>query len=188
MAQNKYLPRTTLPHITEWLKGLNCVLLECTRAFLHPSTLPKFLWGEAVKHAIWLKNRTVTRTLPNSKTPNKMLYSKKPNVAGLREWGTKVWVHDASGTKLDGRSRIGWWIGFKEVSNAHRILWPDNRSVTAEQNIKFDNNDLLNPMLCHPRGRKKKLTARALRTRPIPPQIQLNITHLSKKLLNCLPN
>ena len=72
-----------------------------------------------------------------------MLYSKKPNLAGLREWGTKVWVHDASGTKLDGRSRIGRWIGFEEASNAHQILWLDNCSVTVEQNIKFDNNDLL---------------------------------------------
>jgi hypothetical protein len=41
-------------------KQLNRVLLEGTRAFLHSSTLPKFLWGEAVKHAVWLKNRTAT--------------------------------------------------------------------------------------------------------------------------------
>ena len=111
---------------------LNRVLLECTQAFLHSSALPKFLWGEAVKHAVWLKNRTATHALPNGKTPYKMLYGKKPNLAGLREWGTKVWVHDDSGTKLDGRSRIGRWIGFEEVSNAHRIFWPDNRSVTVE--------------------------------------------------------
>ena len=43
-----------------------------------------------------------THTLLNGKTPYEMLYGKKPNLAGLREWGTKVWVHDASGTKLDG--------------------------------------------------------------------------------------
>ena len=39
---------------------LNRVLLEHTRAFLHSSALPKFLGGEAVKHAVWLKNRTVS--------------------------------------------------------------------------------------------------------------------------------
>jgi hypothetical protein len=113
----------------EWLKGLTAY---CTWAFLHSSVLPKFLWGEAVKHAIWLKNRMATCALPNGKTPYKMLYGKKPNLAGLREWGTKVWVHNASGTKLDGRSRIGQWIGFEEVSNAHRIFWLDNHSVTVE--------------------------------------------------------
>ena len=86
---------------------LNHVLLERMWGFPHSSALPKFLWEEAVKHTVWLKNRTATCTLLNGKTPYKMLYGKKPNLAGLREWGTKVWVHDASGIKLDGRSRIG---------------------------------------------------------------------------------
>ena len=111
---------------------LNCVLLEHTQAFFHSSVLPKLLWGEVVKHTIWLKNRTATCTLPNGKTPYEMLYSKKPNLAGLREWGIKVWVHDASSMKLDSRSRIGQWFGFEEVSKAHQIFWPDNCSVTVE--------------------------------------------------------
>ena len=132
---------------------LNCVLLECTQAFLHSSTLPKFLWGETVKYTIWLKNKTATCTLPNSKTPY-VLFGKKPNLAGLREWGTKVWVHDASGMKLDSRSRIGQWIGFKKVSNTHQIFWPDNHSVTLEWNIKFDNNDLLIPRTLPPKRKK----------------------------------
>ena len=55
---------------------LNCVLLECTHVFLHSSALPKFLWGEAVKHTIWLKNRMVTCALLNGKTPYEMLYGK----------------------------------------------------------------------------------------------------------------
>jgi hypothetical protein len=99
----------------------------------------------------------VTCALLNSKAPYKMLYGKKPNLAGLREWGTKVWVHNASGTKLDGRSRIGQWIGFEEASNAHRIFWPDNRSVTVEQNIKFDNNNLLIPSTLLPKGEKEEI-------------------------------
>ena len=86
---------------------LNHELLEHTRAFLHSSTLPKNFWGEAVKHTIWLQNRMATHALLNGKTPYEMLYNKKPNLARLIEWGTKVWAHDASGTKLDGRSRIG---------------------------------------------------------------------------------
>ena len=136
---------------------LNCVLLEHTWAFLHSSTLPKFLWGEAVKHAVWLKNRMATHALLNRKTPYKMLYGKKPNLAGLREWGTKAWVHDASGTKLDSRSRIARWISFEEVSNAHQIFWLDNCTVTVEQNIKFDNNDLLIPRALPPKGEKGEI-------------------------------
>src|ERR1700722_10683107 len=118
MVHNKSLLHMTLPHITEWLKGSTVYSWNVLGHFFIQA-LPKFLWGEAVKHAIWLKNRTATRALPNSKTPYEMLYGKKPNLAGLREWGMKVWVHDDSGTKLDGRSRIGRWIGFEEGRNAH---------------------------------------------------------------------
>ena len=98
-----------------------------------------------------------TCALPHSKTPYEMLYGKKPNLAGLREWGMKVCVHDASGMNLDGRSRIGQWIGFGDASNAHQIFWLDNHSVTVEQNIKFDNNDLLIPHTLLPKGGKREI-------------------------------
>ena len=99
--------------------------MEKTRAFLHSSGAPKFLWEEAVNHAVWLKNRSATRALENGKTPYEMLTGEKPNLAGLREWGTKVWVHNKNGSKLDGRSKIGRWVGFEEVSDAHRIYWSE---------------------------------------------------------------
>src|SRR5271168_1028759 len=74
-----------------------------------------------------------------------MLYHKKPNMRKLHEWGNQVWVHTPSGTKLDGRSRIGRWIGYDEISNGHRIYWPDKRSVTVERSIKFANDEVVFP-------------------------------------------
>ena len=88
---------------------LNRTLLERTRALLHSSKLPKNLWGEAINHAVWLKNRTPTHALPDGETPYEVLYKKKPNLNQLREWGCKVWVHTTEGTKLDGHSKIGKW-------------------------------------------------------------------------------
>ena len=43
------------------------------------------------------------------------------------------------------------------ASNAHQIFWPDNRSVTVEQNIKFHNNDLLIPHTLWPKGEKEEI-------------------------------
>jgi hypothetical protein len=37
-------------------KRLNQTLLEKVCAMLHDSGLPCTLWGEAVRHAVWLKN------------------------------------------------------------------------------------------------------------------------------------
>jgi len=53
---------------------LNRTLFEQICAFMHTSGLPKSLWGEALRHATWLKNQTAMHSL-NSKTPFKALYS-----------------------------------------------------------------------------------------------------------------
>ena len=102
-------------------ESLNHQVLECVWAVLHHSSLPKFLWGEAVLHAVWLKNRTSTRAL-KSLTPFEALTGKKLNLSNLPEWGTKVWVHDNTNSKLEGHSKVGRWVGFDaESMHTHRI-------------------------------------------------------------------
>jgi hypothetical protein len=54
-------------------------------------------------------------------TPYEVYFGKKPNIANLHEFGCKVWVHNTTGSKLDGRSEIGRW-----------------RSVWIERSVKFD--------------------------------------------------
>ena len=43
---------------------------------LHASGLPKTLWGKALLHVVWVKNRSATQAL-DDKTPYEMLYGKK---------------------------------------------------------------------------------------------------------------
>jgi hypothetical protein len=69
-----------------------------------------------------------------------MLYNNK---SSMREWGNQVWVHFPSGTNLDGQSKIKRWISYDEISNGHRIYWPDKCSVTVEQSIKFTNDNIV---------------------------------------------
>src|ERR1700742_4070392 len=122
-------------------ESLNRRLLERVRAMLHHSGLPKFLWGEAIIHAVWLKNRTSTRALEN-KTPFEVLTGNRPNLGGVPIWGTRVWVHDGSGSKLDGRAVEARWVGFdKESTNAHRIYWPEKRTIGVERNVSFIEGD-----------------------------------------------
>ena len=65
--------------IAEWL---NRTLLERIRAFTHSSRLPKSLWGEALRHATWLKNWTATRAL-DGKMPFEALYGRLPDLSAL---------------------------------------------------------------------------------------------------------
>jgi hypothetical protein len=118
---------------------LNLTILTKAWAMLHASGLPRNLWGEAIMHAVYLKNRMSTCIL-DGKTPYEMLTCNKPNLANLHKFSTKVWVHDTFGSKLNSHSRIGCWVGFNEVSNSHRIYWPDEMTISIECSVKFDND------------------------------------------------
>ena len=115
--------------------------LEMARAMLHDSGLPKFLWADAVSHTVYIRNHTWTRAIGNT-TPYEVLNGQKPNISGLQPWGCKVRVHNEGETKLDGRSKIGRWLGFDpDTKDGHRIYWPERRSVSIERSVRFNFDD-----------------------------------------------
>jgi hypothetical protein len=75
------------------------------------------------------------------KTPYEVMTGSKPNISNLQIWGQKVWVHNITGTKLDARATEGYWVGIDDESKAHRIYWPEKRSVTVERSVKFIPNE-----------------------------------------------
>jgi len=99
---------------------LNQTLLERTCEMLHASSLPKYLWGECIKHVVWLKNCTFTCTL-NGQMPYEAVLNSKHNLNGLPEWGSQVWVHDASNSKLDMRATTSHWMGYDAESKGSHI-------------------------------------------------------------------
>jgi len=52
--------------------------MDCD-TLLHAAQLPKSLWGEALFHVTWLKNRASTKTLVNA-TPVEALTGAKPDL------------------------------------------------------------------------------------------------------------
>ena len=120
---------------------LNCTLLEKVRAMLHDSGLPKFLWAEATAHKVYLKNRTWTCTIGNT-TPYELLNGHKLNIKNLHPWGCKVHVHNNSEFKLDGRSKVGHWMGYdEETKDSHQIYWPERCTISIERSVKFNLDD-----------------------------------------------
>ncbi|KAJ3474391.1 hypothetical protein NLI96_g12482 [Meripilus lineatus] len=119
---------------------LNRTLVEHMRAMLLPSGLPPSLWGEALMHAVWLKNRTATRALPNT-TPYEQSTGSKPDLSILREFGCKAYVRVEGQSKLESRTRVGHFVGVDSESKAYCIYWPDTRQVSVERNVRFDNSE-----------------------------------------------
>jgi len=153
---------------------LNRTLLEKVRAMLHSVQLPKYLWGEALMHAVWLKNHTSTKALEDS-TPLESLTSIKLDMSGLQEWGRRILVHDSTNSKLDGRAKEGKWVGYDTESRAPHVYWPDKRSVSVERNIKFDQDHVLvtPPHLPVDTG-QCELTSHLEKPTPPPPAADVN--------------
>ena len=42
---------------------------------------------------------------------------------------------------------MGKWIRYNEVSNGHRIYWPNKHSVTVDYSIKFSNDKVILPSI-----------------------------------------
>ena len=114
-------------HDTPQLNGiaecLNHTLMEKVHALLHSSGLPLNLWGEALCHSTWLKNRTSTHAL-GGKMPWQALHSQLLNLCSLKCFSETVWVHDPSSSKLDPHTWEGQWLGFDVESHRHCIYYP----------------------------------------------------------------
>lgn len=65
----------------------NRTLLEMTRSILKHMSLPNYLWGEAVRHATYLINRVVTRSLTPAQTPYEVYRGRKPNLGHICVFG-----------------------------------------------------------------------------------------------------
>jgi hypothetical protein len=114
---------------------LNHVGLEWTRAVLHVSGLPKFLWDEAVYHD--LAEELDFGLAVVSKTPFEAVTEKKLNLAKLPEWGCVVWVHTKKNSKLDVQVTEGHWVGVDEQSKGHWIFQPSKQTVTVKHSVVF---------------------------------------------------
>jgi len=70
----------------------NRTIVEAARAMLCDQGLPKFLWGEAANTAVYIQNRCPHSAL-DSKTPEEVFSSKKPDVSHFRIFGCPVYFH-----------------------------------------------------------------------------------------------
>jgi hypothetical protein len=97
-------------------------LLDAVRALLSASGLPASLWGEALKHMVWIRNRSPAKAL-DGMTPYEVVYGEKPMLKGAREWGSLCWVTRKT-SKICECAEEGRWIGFEDSCKGHRIYWP----------------------------------------------------------------
>jgi len=113
------------------------------------SGLPKFLWKEAIRFSMWIRNRTTTHHL-DGRTPYEVLYGIKPEVGDIHLWGSRVWVRSLTAGKLDPRGREGHFVGYDGESKGCRIYRTDSRTIGIERNLIFEDRPMDNELICLP--------------------------------------
>uniref|UniRef100_A0A2N9E1N9 Retrovirus-related Pol polyprotein from transposon TNT 1-94 n=1 Tax=Fagus sylvatica TaxID=28930 RepID=A0A2N9E1N9_FAGSY len=122
----------------------NRTLLDMVRSMLSSSNLPKSLWAEALKTAVYILNRVPTKAVP--KTPFELWKGWKPSLRHMRVWGcpSEVRIYNPQEKKLDPRTISGYFIGYAERSKGYRFYCPSHSTrIVESRNAKFLENDLI---------------------------------------------
>ena len=121
----------------------NRTILDMARSMLKSKKLPKELWAEAVACAVYLSNRSPTRSVWG-KTPQEAWSGRKPGISHLRVFGSIAHVHvpDEKRTKLDDKSESFIFIGYDANSKGYKLFNPNNKKVVISRDVVFDEEGL----------------------------------------------
>jgi transposase InsO family protein len=117
----------------------NQSVVGTARSMLKAKGLPGVFWGEAVTTAVYLLNRSSSKSI-QGKTPYQLWTGSAPNVQHLRTFGciAHVKVNTPHLHKLDDRSRKMVFVGYEPGSKAYRVYDPTSRRVHISRDVVFD--------------------------------------------------
>ncbi|KAI0996183.1 Retrovirus-related Pol polyprotein from transposon TNT 1-94 [Podosphaera aphanis] len=119
---------------------MNRTLLDLARAMKIEKNLPDTLWGEAVLHAAWIRNRSPSVAL-NNKTPIEIMTQKEPDFKNVIDFGENVFVlEEISQSKIGPRARKVTFVGFEDGPKAIRYYDPITKVIRVSRNFNFTPN------------------------------------------------
>lgn len=132
-----YTPPYT-PQLNGKAERLNRTLIEKTRAMIKGDEENKKLWGEAVRVAAYLHNRSRTKT--NTQTAYEMWNDEKPNLKHLRIFGCMAYAKELGQLrKLDNRSKVVKFVGYTQIG--YRLWDPIKRKIIISREVHFDEKE-----------------------------------------------
>ena len=98
------------------------------------SSLPEFLWGEALKTVAYILNQVPSKSVP--KTPYELWSNKKLILRHFHVWGCKAEVrpYNPQSKKLDPKTISGYFVGYTIGSMAFRFYCPTYSTKVIESN------------------------------------------------------
>jgi hypothetical protein len=120
----------------------NRTLVSLARAMLIDSRLPYKFWGEAVKTACYLRNRTPSG--PGGLTPEEAFTGKRPGIRHIIPWGCLAFhqVPSEKRLKLEPVSVRTAFVGYTESTQQFRLYDPKRGIITSTRPRFIENKRL----------------------------------------------
>ena len=117
---------------------LNRTMAEKARCMLLEAHLDQKFWAEAFATAIYLKNRSSTRSLPSCVTPYEVLEGSTPTVHHLKIFGCLAFklVPSQKRNKLDCKTEKLIFLGYDPTGN-YRLWNPVTEKLVISKDVKF---------------------------------------------------
>src|SRR3984957_14053646 len=123
------ITRQTTPPYTPEHNGVaeraNRTIVECARSMMQGAHLDYSYWGEAVMTAVYLRNRSPSRSVQRM-TPYEAWTGEKPSLSHLKVFGCRAFAHipDEKRTKLEPKAIECVFVGYSLTSKAYRLYDP----------------------------------------------------------------
>lgn len=119
----------------------NRTIVEMAKSLLIHAQLEEFLWAEAVKTAVYLRNRCPTKAL-NGQTPFEIWKNRKPSVKHLRVFGSRAFAVDKKRKgKFQAKSKEYIFVGYSSAAKAYRLYDRQKREIVERRDVKFVEGD-----------------------------------------------
>lgn len=117
----------------------NQSVVEMVRCMLKSKGVPSKYWGEAISTAVYLINRSPTKSL-DRKTPYEAWHGKRPRVDHLRTFGCIAHVKKVGPGqgKLSDRSCKMVFLGYDAGTKGYRLVYPQSEQLHISRDVVFE--------------------------------------------------
>jgi len=114
----------------------NRTIRDMARSMLKAKGMPNYFRAEVVTCAVYLINRSPTRSVPNT-TPIEVWSGFKPNVQHLKVFGSITYAHvpKAARSKLDDKAEKTIFIGYKH--GGYKLYNLMTKKVIISRDVTF---------------------------------------------------
>ena len=104
------------------------------------SHLPASFWGEALTTFLYVRNRSLTSSLPSTVTPYELWHNKKPSIHHLRVFGCRAYVYVQKDQRksLEPYSLKCIFLGYPDGYKGWKCYDPLSKKIVISRDVIFD--------------------------------------------------